>query len=126
MLPRLGIAVIAVLLGCGLRQSEVAALTMGHMQQRDGRWCIVDLLGKHGRVRTVPMPAGYKVAIEAWTSAAGVTDDHVFRPVNRRRQGAGRRAIQDGRVANVPAIRDGHLCRREDNSSKIGGWMYNQ
>jgi integrase len=83
ILPRLGIAVIAVLLGCELRQSEVAALTMGHMQQRDGRWCIVDLLGKHGRVRTVPMPAGYKVAIEGWTSAAGVTDDHVFRPVNR-------------------------------------------
>lgn len=43
----------------------------------------MDLLGKHGRMGTVPMPAGYKVAIEAWTSAAGVTDDHVFRPVNR-------------------------------------------
>jgi site-specific recombinase XerD len=43
-------AIIAVLLGCGLRRSEVAALTMGHIQQRDGRWCIVDLLGKHGRI----------------------------------------------------------------------------
>ena len=28
---------------------------MEHIQQRDGRWCIVDLVGKHGRVRTVPM-----------------------------------------------------------------------
>src|ERR1035438_5633061 len=36
-------AIIAVLLGCGLRRSEVAALTMKHVQQRDGRWCIVDL-----------------------------------------------------------------------------------
>src|SRR5947209_3932605 len=45
-------AILAVLLGCGLRRSEVAALTMGHFQQRDGRWCIVDLVGKHGRVRT--------------------------------------------------------------------------
>jgi site-specific recombinase XerC len=44
-------AIIAVLLGCALRRSEVAALTMGHVQQRDGRWCIVDLVGKHGRVR---------------------------------------------------------------------------
>jgi site-specific recombinase XerD len=44
-------AIIAVLLGCGLRRSEVAAFTMGHIQQRDGRWCIVDLFGKHGRVR---------------------------------------------------------------------------
>ena len=49
-------AILAVLLGCGLRRSEVAALTVGHVQQRDGRWCIVDLVGKHGRVRTIPMP----------------------------------------------------------------------
>ena len=39
-------AILAVLLGCGLRRSEVAALTFGHVQQRDGRWCIVDLLGQ--------------------------------------------------------------------------------
>ena len=76
-------AIIAVLLGCGLRRSEVAALTMGHIQQRDGRWCIVDLFGKHGRVRTVPMPTWVKVAIDAWTGPAGVADGHVFRPVNR-------------------------------------------
>jgi site-specific recombinase XerD len=76
-------AILAVLLGCGLRRSEVAALTFGHIQQRDGRWCIVDLLGKHGRVRTVPMPTWVKVAIDAWTSAAPVVDGQVFRPVNR-------------------------------------------
>jgi site-specific recombinase XerD len=76
-------AILAVLLGCGLRRSEVAALTMEHVQQRDGRWCIVDLFGKHGRVRTVPMPTWVKVAIDAWTSAAGVTGDRVFRAVNR-------------------------------------------
>ncbi len=29
-------AILAVLLGCGLRRSEVAALTMGHVQQREG------------------------------------------------------------------------------------------
>jgi site-specific recombinase XerD len=34
-------AIIAVLLGCAVRRSEVAALTMAHVQQRDGRWCIV-------------------------------------------------------------------------------------
>src|SRR5215469_7675922 len=76
-------AILAVLLGCGLRRSEVAALTFGHVQQRDGRWCIVDLVGKHGRVRTVPMPTWVKVAIDAWTTVAGVADGHVFRTVNR-------------------------------------------
>jgi site-specific recombinase XerD len=76
-------AILAVLLGCGLRRSEAANLTFTHLQQRDGRWCIVDLVGKHGRVRTVPMPAWVKVAIDAWTSAAAVADGRVFRSVNR-------------------------------------------
>jgi len=76
-------AILAVLLGCGLRRSEVAALTFAHVQQRDGRWCIVDLVGKHGRVRTAPMPTWVKIGIDAWTSAAAVESGHVFRPVNR-------------------------------------------
>jgi integrase len=61
----------------------VAALTFTHLQQRDGRWCIVDLVGKHGRVRTAPMPTWVKVAIDAWTSPAGVVEGYVFRSVNR-------------------------------------------
>jgi site-specific recombinase XerD len=44
-------AILAVLLGCGLRRSEAAPLTLRHIQQRDNRWCIVDLLGKQGRIR---------------------------------------------------------------------------
>ena len=76
-------AILTTLLGCGLRRSEVAALTFAHIQQRDGRWCIVDLVGKHGRVRTVPMPAWVKVAVDAWTIPTGITEGHVFRPVNR-------------------------------------------
>jgi site-specific recombinase XerD len=76
-------AIIAVLLGCARRRSEVAALTMAHIQQRDGRWCIVDLHGKHGRVRTIPMPVWVKVAIDAWTAPASVVEGYVFRPVIR-------------------------------------------
>ena len=76
-------AILAVLLGCGLRRSEVAALTIRHVQQRDGRWCIVDLVGKHRRVRTVPIPTWVKVAIDAWTTTADIADGHVFRAVNR-------------------------------------------
>jgi integrase/recombinase XerD len=76
-------AIFAVLLGCGLRRSEVAGLTIRHTSQRDGRWCIIDLIGKHGRVRTVPMPTWTKNAIDAWTTKAGVTEGHVFRPINR-------------------------------------------
>ena len=82
-------AILAVLLGCGLRRSEVAALTASHVQQRDNRWCIVDLVGKHGRVRMIPMPTWVKVATDAWTAAARVADGYVFRPVNRTGQAQG-------------------------------------
>ncbi len=84
-------AILAVLFGCGLRRSEVATLTFTHIQQRDGRWCIVDLFGKHGRVRTVPMPSWVKVAIDAWIAPAGLTDGHVFRPVLRGDRVSGER-----------------------------------
>src|SRR6202158_6164701 len=84
-------AILAVLLGCGLRRSEVAALTLRHIQQRDSRWCIVDLVGKHGRVRTIPMPTWVKVAIDSWTLAAGLVAGHVLRPVNRADQAQGER-----------------------------------
>src|SRR5215467_5637504 len=67
-------AIIAVLLGCGLRRPEVSALTFAHIQQRDGRWCVVDLVGKHGRIRTMPMPNWVKVAIDEWTTPAGINE----------------------------------------------------
>jgi integrase len=74
-------AILAVLLACGLPRSEVAALMFRHIQQRDGRWCIVDLVGKHGRVCTVPMPTWVNVAIDSWATVAGITDGHVFRSI---------------------------------------------
>jgi integrase len=113
-------AILAVLLGCGLRRSEVAALTLKHIQQRDGRWCIVDLVGKHGRVRTIPMPTWVKVAIDAWTAAAGITDGQVFRPVHRGDQVQGTALSEKviwqllqpyAEAAGVPGIAP-HDCRR--------------
>jgi integrase len=46
-------------------------LTLEHIQQRDARWVVVDMTGKGGRVRTVPMPSWTKVALDEWTTAAG-------------------------------------------------------
>jgi site-specific recombinase XerD len=39
-------AMLALLLGCGLRRSELVQLTMEHLQQREGHWAIIDLVGK--------------------------------------------------------------------------------
>jgi integrase len=77
-------AILALLVGCGLRRAEVTALTTAHVQQRDGRWAIIDLRGKHGRVRTVPVPAWVKVALDLWTETAGIREGHIVRSVSQR------------------------------------------
>jgi site-specific recombinase XerD len=64
-------ALLAVLIGCGLRRKEATTLTVEHIQLRDARWVIVDLIGKGGRVRTVPMPSWAKKAMDLWNEAAG-------------------------------------------------------
>ena len=51
--------------------------------QREGRWAIVDLVGKHGRVRTVPMPSWAKTALDAWATAAGIDSGAVLRRVDK-------------------------------------------
>jgi site-specific recombinase XerD len=39
-------AILAILLGCGLRRRELAELTLESVQRREERWAIVDLIGK--------------------------------------------------------------------------------
>lgn len=76
-------ALLALLIGCGLRRSEAVQLTMDQIQQRESRWVIVDLIGKGQRVRTVPIPAWIKALIDDWTTAAPVTAGAVFRSINK-------------------------------------------
>lgn len=76
-------AVLAVLLGCGLRREECVSLTVAHIQQREGRWVIVDLVGKRSKTRSVPMPAWCKYAIDSYLLAAGINSGVLFRSVRR-------------------------------------------
>jgi site-specific recombinase XerC len=64
-------AVLALCLGCGLRRSELAHLTIEHLQTREDLWAIVNLIGKGGHIRTVPVPNWVKSALDIWTEAAG-------------------------------------------------------
>lgn len=93
-------AILAVMVGCGLRRSEVANLTVQHIQQRDGRWCIVDLVGKRGRVRTIPMPSWAKAAIDEWTRTGEVSNGRLFRGINKGDYVAGN-SMTDQAIANV-------------------------
>jgi integrase len=68
--------------GCGLRRAELSALTVEDLQKA-GHWAIVDLVGKGGHVRTVPMPAWVKDAADRWRESAKVTAGRIFRAVSR-------------------------------------------
>jgi site-specific recombinase XerD len=76
-------AILEVLLNCGLRREEAAALTFEHIQQRENRWVIIDLVGKRNSMRSIPMPARCKAAIDEWAEAAGIKSGRVFRRIRR-------------------------------------------
>jgi len=76
-------AILSVLLACGLRRGEVAALDLDDIQRREDHWVIVDLAGKGGHVRTVPIPDWVMRMIGEWTTAAGISNGKLFRCVCR-------------------------------------------
>jgi len=76
-------AILALLLGCGLRRRELTELTLGHLQRREDHWATVDLVGKGGHVRTIPVPEWVKGTIDEWLFAAGFGEGRMFRRVCR-------------------------------------------
>jgi len=76
-------AMLAMLFGCGFRRSELVGLELDDIRMRQGHWAVVDLIGKGGHIRTVPIPSWVKAALDQWTRAAGVSDGKIFRAVAR-------------------------------------------
>ncbi len=76
-------ALLAVLLACGLRRHEVVALTFDHLQQREEHWAIVDLIGKAGHIRTIPLPGWVRQVLDDWFAGAGISSGKLFRCVSR-------------------------------------------
>jgi site-specific recombinase XerD len=76
-------AMLAMLFGCGFRRSELVGLELDEIQMRQGHWAAVDLIGKGGHIRTVPIPEWVKSAVDQWTVAAGVKEGRIFRAVAR-------------------------------------------
>ena len=76
-------AILSLLLACGMRRGEVAALELDDIQRREDHWAIVDLAGKGGHVRTVPVPDWVTRMIQDWIGAAGISSGKLFRCVCR-------------------------------------------
>jgi site-specific recombinase XerD len=76
-------AVLALLIGCGLRRAELVGLGTQDFQIREERWVIADLIGKGKHIRTVPVPIWAKRAVDEWITAAGINGGAIFQRVNR-------------------------------------------
>jgi site-specific recombinase XerD len=76
-------ALLALLLACGLRRHEAVSLRLDDLQQREEHWAIVDLVGKGGHVRTVPVPDWVRSELDDWLAAAAIDQGRLFRRVNK-------------------------------------------
>jgi site-specific recombinase XerD len=76
-------AVLAVLIGCGLRRAEIVAVKVEDFELREEHWVLADLVGKGSHMRTVPVPTWVKVAVDAWTRAAELRSGTLFRAIGK-------------------------------------------
>jgi site-specific recombinase XerC len=76
-------AILALLIGCGLRRAELVGLRTEDFQVREDHWVIADLIGKGKHIRTVPVPRWAKAAIDEWVAAASINGGAIFRRVSR-------------------------------------------
>jgi len=95
-------AMLAMLFGCGFRRSELVGLELDEVQMRQGYWAVVDLIGKGGHIRTVPIPEWFKAALDQWTVAAGVTEG-------------------SGQAKNKKAIGQSDACRTHQGNGEVDG-----
>ena len=76
-------AILAVLLGCGLRRGEAAAVSVAQFRIVEDRWVIADLVGKHGRIRTVAVPIWAKAAVDEWCRVGSIMAGRLFRQITK-------------------------------------------
>ena len=76
-------ALLAILLGCGLRRGEAVRVTLDNLQRREEHWVFANLVGKAGHLRTIPVPDWVKQTIDDWLIAAKITGGRLFRCVSK-------------------------------------------
>jgi len=77
--------ILVLLLGCGLRRFEAKSLTIEQIQQREGRWVLIDVRGKGNRIRTVCLPSWGKAIIDKWLERSGIDRGLLIRVVSWKR-----------------------------------------
>jgi site-specific recombinase XerD len=76
-------AILATLLGCGLRRLELVNLSINQLQLRDDRWVLTNLIGKRNKTRTVTVPAWTKQAIDDYLDATHIYSGQLFQAMRK-------------------------------------------
>jgi site-specific recombinase XerD len=76
-------AILATLLGCGLRRLELVNLSINQLQLRDNRWVIANLVGKRNKTRTVTVPTWTKQAIDDYLDATHIYSGQLFQAMSK-------------------------------------------
>ena len=76
-------AVLAMLLGCGLRRAELVAVKIEDFKLREDHWVLADLIGKGRHMRTIPVPYWVKAAVDDWTNAGKLKDGTLVRAIDK-------------------------------------------
>jgi len=80
--------ILGFMLYCGLRCNEASLVRFEHLQIRDQRPAIVNLVGKGDKARSIPMPAWLYTAAHDWMLAAGIEDGFIVRPLSGKKRGS--------------------------------------
>jgi integrase/recombinase XerD len=70
--------ILSVMIGCGLTRAEMATLRWESYQSRDGRMCL-NVVGKGGRLRAVPVPTWAQADMDVWYLASR---EHLPKPAH--------------------------------------------
>ncbi|MGH9663838.1 MAG: tyrosine-type recombinase/integrase [Bryobacteraceae bacterium] len=76
-------AILSMLHRMWPRRGELLALTLNSIQLREEHWVIADLIGKGGHIRTAPIPAWVKTALDVSTETSGIKEGRVFLSINK-------------------------------------------
>lgn len=109
-------AILALLIGAGLRRSEICSLQLKHFEQRDGgegkkRWLLIGITGKHGRTRNVPIADWVKSIVDRWLDRARIRSGIVFRRVKDKPERIGQKAISTATIYLITQKCPGFLFR---------------
>ncbi len=128
--------ILGLMLTLGMRRSEIADLTWGHLGELDGHHVIMNLRGKHGRVRTLKLPVWLWRTLMEWGTYSGLdTQDpnqKIFVPITKngrvlvRRGGMTADAIYRlveyyTLLAGLPPVKPHDLRRTAASLARRGG-----